>query len=137
VKAFYAKATPHPNSKTAGENEWTKLRWFDVVETHVKSVLALALLFSCAAAALPAAAPQQSQQPPLPARRAIRIPVRHADPWFIKFALEGQPLVSPELSTLFFLMGVPQGAANAANGLLDGGRLLVNPTDNSLWWYPD
>jgi len=46
-------------------------------------------------------------------------------------------LVSPELSTLFFLMGAPQGAANGVNGLLEGGKLLVNPTDNSLWWYPD
>lgn len=101
----------------------------------MKALFSLSILALCLGSALAAAIPQQ--QPPLPERRPVRIPVRSADPWFIKFALEGQKLVSPELSTLFFLMGAPQGAANGVNGLLEGGKLLVNPTDNSLWWYPD
>ena len=71
--------------------------------------------------------------------RPIRIPVRHADPWAIKSMMEGRPLVSPELSTLLLSMGQTglAGAAAAASNLLMGGYLIVNPTDNSLWWYPD
>ena len=72
------------------------------------------------------------------AQRPIRIPVRHADPWAIKAMMEGQPIVSPELSQLL-LLGGQTGAAAAvtagANLLMDG-ILFVNPTDNSLWWYP-
>ena len=101
----------------------------------MKAFFSLSVLALCLGSAPAAAVPQL--QSPLPARRPIRIPVRSADPWFIKFALEGQRLVSPELSTLFFLMGAPQGSGNAVNTLFDGGKLLVNPTDNSLWWYPD
>lgn len=101
----------------------------------MKAFFSLLLMAVVVGSALSAANPQL--QTPLPAKRPIRIPVRSADPWFIKFALEGQKLVSPELSTLFFLMGAPQGAANGVNSLLEGGKLLVNPTDNSLWWYPD
>lgn len=72
--------------------------------------------------------------------RPIRIPVRHADPWAIKAMMEGQPIISPEISTIFLLMG-QQGAGmaaatNAASNLLMDGILFVNPTDNSLWWYP-
>ena len=110
------------------------LDWF--VGRDMKSLFSLSVLALSIGSSLAAAIPHQ-QEPPLPARRPIRIPVRSADPWFIKFALEGQRLVSPELSTLFFLMGAPQGAANGVNSLLEGGKLLVNPTDNSLWWYPD
>lgn len=73
------------------------------------------------------------------AQRPIRISVRHADPWAIKAMMEGRPLVSPELSTLLLSMGQTglAGAAAAASNLLMGGYLIVNPTDNSLWWYPD
>ena len=52
--------------------------------------------------------------------------------------MEGQAIVSPEISTLLMRMGQP-GAAAAAKGtanLLMGGVLFVNPTDNSLWWVP-
>ncbi|RYG16829.1 hypothetical protein EON82_24570 [bacterium] len=70
--------------------------------------------------------------------RPIRIAVRHADPYAIKAMLEGQPIVSPEISTLLGRMGQPAaaGAVAAASNLLMGGVLFVNPTDNSLWWYP-
>lgn len=67
----------------------------------------------------------------------IRIPVRHADPWFIKGMLEGIPLISPEVSTIIGFMGFPDAGANAVNKMFTGGRLVVNPTDNSLWFFPD
>ncbi len=72
--------------------------------------------------------------------RPIRIPVRHADPWAIKAMMEGRPIVSPEMSSIFLTMGqqgaaVAAAAAASANLLMDG-ILFVNPTDNSLWWYP-
>ena len=72
------------------------------------------------------------------AGRAVRIPVRHADPWAIKAMMEGKPIVSPEISTLLMRMGQPAaaGAVAAASDLLLGGTLFVNPTDNSLWWVP-
>lgn len=72
------------------------------------------------------------------AQRPIRIPVRHADPWAIKAMMEGRPIVSPELSQLLLLGGQTGTAAAVAAGanLLMDGILFVNPTDNSLWWYP-
>ena len=72
------------------------------------------------------------------AQRPIRIPVRHADPWAIKSMMEGRPIVSPEISQLLLLGGQTGTAAAVAAGanLLMGGVLFVNPTDNSLWWYP-
>ncbi|RYG20809.1 hypothetical protein EON82_19830 [bacterium] len=70
------------------------------------------------------------------AQRPVRIAVRHADPWAIKAMMEGQPIVSPEISTLMLLRGQTGTAAavSAAANLLMGGVLFVNPTDNSLWW---
>ena len=71
--------------------------------------------------------------------RPIRIAVLHADPYAVKAMLEGQPIVSPEVSTVLRLMGqgAAASAAQSAINLLMGGRLFVNPTDNSLWWYLD
>ena len=72
------------------------------------------------------------------AQRPIRIPVRHADPWAIKSMMEGRPIVSPEISQLLLQGGQTGTAAAVAatTNLLMGGILFVNPTDNSLWWYP-
>jgi hypothetical protein len=67
----------------------------------------------------------------------VRIKIRHADPWAVKAMLDGQPLVSPELSTVFNLLGMPPAAAQGVNSFFTGGHLIVNPTDNSLWFYPD
>lgn len=80
-----------------------------------------------------------AQQQPLPRRRLdpVRITIRHADPWYVLAMIQGQPIVSPEMSTILGFAGLPQGMANAANSLFSGGRFLVNPTDNSLWFYPD
>ena len=67
----------------------------------------------------------------------VRMEIRHADPWYVKGILEGQSLVSPELSTVFGFMGFPPSTGDAVNSLFKGGRLVVNPTDNSLWFFPD
>lgn len=66
----------------------------------------------------------------------IRIPVRHADPWAIKFMLEGQSLVSPEVSTILAFNGVAPAAGAIANALFRNGILVVNAADNSLWFFP-
>lgn len=68
--------------------------------------------------------------------RPYRIPIRHADPWMVKALLEGLPVRSPEMSAQPGFQGLGQ-ATNAAASLIKGGRLVVNPTDNSLWFFPD
>jgi hypothetical protein len=69
--------------------------------------------------------------------RAVRIPVRHADPWMVKAMLEGLAVRTPEISTTGGLQGLGGQAANAAATFLRNGRLMVNPTDNSLWYIPN
>lgn len=76
-------------------------------------------------------------RPPVRSRAPIRIPVRSADPYTIVALLQGTPIVSPEMSTLFGFAGVPQQATNQINGFFAGGKFMVNPTDNSIWWLPD
>lgn len=70
-------------------------------------------------------------------RPPVRIPVRHADPWMVKAFFEGMAIRQPELSTNPGFTGLGQAAANGASSFLKGGRLVVNPTDNSLWFFPD
>lgn len=104
--------------------------------TTMRSLLLLSALFSCAGAF-----GQQLPIIPEDASGPVRIPIRHADPWFIKFFLEGQQLRSPEISTIMLIGGAPPGATQGiqqgASALFSGGKLLVNPTDNSLWFIPD
>lgn len=73
--------------------------------------------------------------------RPLQIRIRHADPWFVKAMLEGQQMFSPEISTIMLMMGAPQGAAQSAqqglNAFFTGGKLIVNPGDNSIWFIPD
>jgi hypothetical protein len=98
------------------------------------------------------------------ATHPVRFPVRHADPWTIKMLLEGMQVRQPENGTLGFGAGfgggmaggfgggagagfgggqaggggAMGGAAGGARGVLPpGGYLIVNPTDNSLWWIPE
>ena len=68
--------------------------------------------------------------------RPFRIAVRHADPWAVKAMLEGIAIRNPEMSTLPGFQGLGQ-AANTAASLIQNGRLVVNPTDNSLWYFPN
>jgi hypothetical protein len=95
---------------------------------------ALAIVAIAAVAGIAAA------QQPLPRLQAFRFVVRHADPFAIKAMLEGQQIMTPEISTLLLLGGVPPAAAQAAQGanaLFTGGRIIVHPGDNSLWFIPD
>jgi len=69
----------------------------------------------------------------------VRFRIRHADPWHVKAMLEGLGGTSPEVSTIQALLGGgKQGNQNQQpnSPLLKDGYLVVNPTDNSLWWYP-
>jgi hypothetical protein len=66
-----------------------------------------------------------------------KFPVMSADPWLIKTLLEGGMATAPELSTLWLLQGMPRNTKPGGAGLLEGGHLMVNPTDNALWWIPD
>lgn len=67
--------------------------------------------------------------------KVIKIRVNHADPWFIVAMLEGWSVTSPELSSLFGALGAPQ-AGTALNKLFKG-KFIVNPTDNSILFFPD
>ncbi|MBX3117661.1 MAG: hypothetical protein KF784_01235 [Fimbriimonadaceae bacterium] len=72
---------------------------------------------------------------PKPRVVPIKITIRHADPWFVVNMLQGIQVQFPELSTL----GIP-GLLNppAGQGLaLFPGKFIVNPTDNSIWYYPE
>jgi len=68
-------------------------------------------------------------------RVPVKLPIRHADPWAVKALIEGSSISQPELSTI---LGFNGGATNRGGNslLLKDGFLVVNPTDNSLWWYP-
>ncbi len=100
------------------------------------------------------AAQSLPSQMPSAARRPIRIPIRSADPWYVKAMLEGLSPSAPEISTILNTLGGggAQGGQRGAGGgqagpggnqgggqnnLMRGGKFIVNPTDNSLWWYPD
>jgi hypothetical protein len=73
-----------------------------------------------------------AQQTPRP----IKFIIRKADPYMVKAMLEGQPVVSPEMSTLFGASGFP-AAGQALNNFFAKGKWVVNPADNSLWFFPD
>lgn len=70
-------------------------------------------------------------------RQPVQLKVRHADPWAVKALLEGQSIMSPELSTILNLMGVPPQASQGVNGLFTDGKLIINPADNSIWFIPN
>lgn len=90
---------------------------------RIVSALAGALLVSMVGA----------QDPKAP----FKIQIRHADPWAVKAMLEGMPITSPEISTLPGFKGVAAGASAGLTKFLKSGHLVVNPTDNSLWLFPD
>lgn len=69
--------------------------------------------------------------------RPVRFKIYHADPWTVKALLEGQVLLSPEMSTLLTSLGAPPQAGNAVNGLFKDGKFVINAADNSLFWFPE
>ena len=72
-------------------------------------------------------------------RAPVKLKMRHADPWAVKALLEGRSISEPELSTLWGVSpGKTGGQSNTPSNspLVRDGTLVVNPTDNSLWWFP-
>lgn len=88
-----------------------------------------ALAVACSAMAQ-STLPAQKKEP-------IRLQIRHADPWFVKAMLEGIPVQNPEISTLPGFAGLGNAAGQGLGRFLSTGKLVVNPTDNSLWFFPD
>jgi hypothetical protein len=100
------------------------------IATSLATAVATAVATVLVASALAQGAPPSS------APKAFRIPVRHADPWLVKALLEGRQALAPEMSTVFAILGLPETTADGVNGLFRG-RIVVNPTDNSLWFFPE
>jgi hypothetical protein len=92
----------------------------------MKQILALSLVL------LSALAPCQDAE-----LRPIRIRVRHADPWAVVAMLQGQPVMSPEISTVIGILGFPTPPSPGFGTLLPKGRLFINPGDNSIWFVPE
>lgn len=65
----------------------------------------------------------------------IKIPVMHADPWFIVAMLDGRSVSSPEMSTILGFMGAPPEASQAFNRIFNG-KFVVSPADNAIWFFP-
>ncbi len=103
----------------------------------MKSLVSVGLSLGCAAVLSASGGTGRQTDNRVP----IRLPIRHADPWAVKAMMEGSSITQPELSTILGVRGGAMGR-NATNGqagnspLLQDGFLVVNPTDNSLWWYP-
>ena len=70
-------------------------------------------------------------------RTPVRFEIHHADPWAVKAMLEGNPISQPEISTILGFRGGGSQRQTNKSPLLQDGYLVVNPTDNSLWWYPN
>lgn len=78
---------------------------------------------------------QATQTPvPAPKRAPFKLQIRKADPWAVKAMLEGMLITQPEYSTM---PGWPGFGNQVVNALFKGGKLIVNPTDNSIWFIPD
>jgi|CXWL01.1.fsa_nt_gi hypothetical protein len=79
----------------------------------------------------------QTSQIPAPKRTPFRLKIRSADPWFVKAMLEGIPTTQPEMSVIPGFGGLGSAVSQGMSKLFEGGHLVVNPTDNSLWFIPD
>lgn len=79
-----------------------------------------------------------AQGRPLGDSGVIRIRVLHGDPWAIKALIEGTQITKPELSTILGFAGIPDKDSALIESIFGSkGRLIVNPTDNSLLFFPD
>ena len=70
----------------------------------------------------------------------VRIMIFHADPYMVKALLQGSSTytMAPELSTIMGFAGVPDKDSELIESIFGGkGRLVVNPTDNSLLFFPE
>ena len=76
-------------------------------------------------------------QAPLEGRAFVRIPVYHGDPYLIKSLIEGISVSQPELSTILGFAGVPDKDSDLIESIFgQKGTLRVNPTDNSILFFP-
>jgi hypothetical protein len=91
--------------------------------------------FALVTIAVAAASVAAAQTPAIHAE-PFQLKIRHADPYMVKFMIEGRPIMQPEIGALMALGGMPN-VGQAVNSLIKSGHLVVNPTDNSLWWFPD
>lgn len=79
----------------------------------------------------------QAQGRPVGDRGVVRVYVQHADPYAIKSLLEGLSFSKPELSTILGFAGVPDQESELIASIFGGqGTLVVNPTDNSILFFP-
>jgi len=104
----------------------------------MRQLLAFALAFGCVGIAVASGGTKKQADNRVP----VKLQIHHADPWAVKAMIEGAQITQPELSTIWGVSG-GQGrqTGNTQQGkpspLLQDGYLVVNPTDNSLWWYPN
>lgn len=79
-----------------------------------------------------------AQGRPLGDGGVVRIRVMHGDPWAIKALIEGTQVTQPELSTILGFAGIPDKDSELIQSIFGAkGHLVVNPTDNSLLFFPD
>jgi len=77
-------------------------------------------------------------QSPVGDNAFVRIYVKHADPWAMKALIEGTSISQPELSTILGFAGVPDKESSMIESIFGKqGRLVVNPTDNSILFIPN
>ncbi len=69
-----------------------------------------------------------------PERTVIKFRVMHADPYLIVALLQGLNETSPEISTILNFAGVPTTIPDGV--LVPKGRIVVDPTDNSIIYMP-
>ncbi|HWA81809.1 MAG TPA: hypothetical protein VG820_00135 [Fimbriimonadaceae bacterium] len=79
-----------------------------------------------------------AQARPIGENGVIRIRIQHADPWAVKALLEGTQITQPELSAILGFAGIPDKDSELIQSIFGSkGRLVVNPTDNSLLFIPE
>ncbi|HVT11021.1 MAG TPA: hypothetical protein VHE55_02035 [Fimbriimonadaceae bacterium] len=94
--------------------------------------------FAMFATTLCLAAGAFAQARPLGDDGVVRIRIQHADPWAVKALLEGTQITQPELSAILGFAGIPDKDSELIQSIFGSkGRLVVNPTDNSLLFFPD
>jgi hypothetical protein len=70
----------------------------------------------------------------------VRIQIFHADPYLVKALLQGSGTYTsaPEMSTIMGFAGVADKDSELIESIFGGkGRFVVNPTDNSLLFFPE
>lgn len=69
-----------------------------------------------------------------PERTVIKYRIMHGDPYLIVALIQGLNVTSPEISVLLNFAGVPTTIPE--DSLIPKGRIVVDPTDNSILYMP-